>query len=214
MARAVPVSENPTPRRLAIAVNERLCERQSKKSGYEAESVCRTGRVMYGCSATIRPESGKGRGRRSTPSDHSEDGRVRPDPESESRDGDDRERGRAAEKTQAVTRILKEPLERRPAPLRPRDFLDERLVAELAAGGGLGLGGRLPAGDAFGNRHLQVRRDLLVELALPPPASEDGKRELHAGAAEASSTPAIACSSRSQRERSAESFRRPATVSR
>ncbi len=50
-----------------MASNDLLCERQSKKSGYEPDAAWRTGRVISVSSATMRPDSGKGRGRRSTP---------------------------------------------------------------------------------------------------------------------------------------------------
>ena len=116
---------------------------------------------------------GEGEGPEQHAVDDAEDGRVGADPEREGGHRDDRERGRPTQEADAVARVLQETLDRGPAPLRARHLLDQRFAAELPPGGRLGIRGRLAPRDAVADRHGEMPRDLLVELAFAPPPIED-----------------------------------------
>ena len=96
-----------------------------------------------------------------------EERRVRADPEREREDRDQREAGIAAEETQRVAHVLRGVLEPASAPDVARRFLDLREVAQLAARGGGGVPRILPARDAVGRGHPQVRLELFPELGVP-----------------------------------------------
>jgi hypothetical protein len=58
------------------------------------------------------------------------------------------------------------PLQRAPSPHLARDFLDEGPIAELALRGEIGGFLLLATFDPIARRHLQMRPDLVVELAI------------------------------------------------
>jgi hypothetical protein len=58
------------------------------------------------------------------------------------------------------------PLQRAPSPHLARDFLDEGPIAELALRGEIGGFRLLATFDPIARRHLQMRPDLVVELAI------------------------------------------------
>ncbi len=102
--------------------------------------------------------------------DEAEDGRVRADADRERQHRDDREARRFAERPQRVAHILRQRLERRERPHVAALLLQIRHVAEPAARGGAGIGRRRAVAAILRLAHRQVKRELVVQIALELPA--------------------------------------------
>src|SRR5262249_22651568 len=92
---------------------------------------------------------------------------------------EDREARAAAEHAEPEAQVLAEMREPEAAPRFPRLFLDEARVAELPTGVGGRILRRFTERDPVGLRLAQVRRDLLLELAVSAGAAPEGPARLH-----------------------------------
>jgi hypothetical protein len=147
--------------------------------------------------------------------DPAENGGVGTDPESQAEDREKRIAGTALEDAKPESEILAQVIEPKPAPLFPRDLLDEGDVSELAPGPGRGLFGRLAGRHTISLGHRQVRAKLLLELRVAPRATAEPPPGLHDSlSAGGVMIPAIARASCVHFDFSAASWRRPTAVSR
>ena len=87
-------------------------------------------------------------------------GEVHPDPERQDRDRRERETRRAAERSRAVDNVLAKMVEPRPAPLVGGLFPQAQRASEVP-----------PPVD---RHHLAMRRHLVFQFLLQPPAMEEG----------------------------------------
>jgi len=136
---------------------------------------------------------------------------VGSDRQREGEHGDERERRCATQCTCAVAQILSEPLEPNAATDLSRLFLDVRDVAELQSRRALGRFSRLAASHSVGDRHAQMRRELVVDLVVTVGAVNGFHVSLSFGTF---MMPAMALEICSQRDRSDESCFFPAAVRR
>ena len=95
-----------------------------------------------------------------------EDGGVRADAESKCEDSNDREAEVATQQTRPVANVLREVVEPAAAPLIARDVLDERDVAEFAAGGFGGLLRGSATLYSIARGHFEMGGDFLFERVL------------------------------------------------
>ena len=152
----------------------------------EIRCLIETGRHLEGSRRrSVRDEKeslrvGEGKGPQQDAVDDGEDGGVGADTEGQREQGDGGEAGCAAQTARGVAQVAAKAREPESAPHVARHLRDVGDVAELAPRGTLGVGPRLAARDAVGDRHLEVSANLLIELLAPLGAGTP--RKLHGSA--------------------------------
>jgi len=110
--------------------------------------------------------------------DDAENGGVRADAERERQNDDQGEAWRLANAAQAVPDVLKDGFEPRKLPRLPRLLLRAGHVAEGAASGCAGFGGRHAAFDVFGRHQVEMGLHLVGEIAVEATAKMQGAANL------------------------------------
>ena len=107
---------------------------------------------------------------------------------------------------------MKQPFERRPGSNVPHAFLGLLYAAELESSAAPGVFRRDPLRDQIGGMRVDMKSQLLVELAIEAHSSDQPGKPAHRGQSAVLSTSAIALVNRSQSERSRSSCFCPAFV--
>ena len=139
---------------------------------------------------------------------------IRADSQSQCEHRNHREPGIFSQSARAITQVLQQSFEPRPAPLIVGYVLNHCRVAKLPARRCVGLRGRFAARLAIARGHLQMAGDFFLERFLALLAIAPWKFHASLSPAAGSRIPAIACDICAQRDRSDANFFLPAALNR